>query len=244
MSTARTAGSACAALSASVIAAYIAIVSAFFFSGRAISMVITPFDVAVRMLMSARRLRGREGVHPINLDLRHTRAARRGHVGELLAVLRKVVAIRAREVFAARRLDHPCAPVPAAVALAVAVGIRNRDLLARGTLRLQFVLGDGDVVVHFAERQRVRILGEMPGEFVANAAKPPAQRDGGRLRAAGGIDVGGTAVGTLPVAAAAVAARKIRSARAAAAIGRVGPASGKAAATAPGAMVVLAAARA
>jgi hypothetical protein len=51
ISTARTAGSACAALSASAIAWYIATVSAFFFSGRAISMVATPFSVAVLMLM-------------------------------------------------------------------------------------------------------------------------------------------------------------------------------------------------
>ena len=51
MSTARTAGSACAARSASDMAWYIATVNAFFFSGRAISMVATPLRVAVLMLM-------------------------------------------------------------------------------------------------------------------------------------------------------------------------------------------------
>src|SRR5262245_59041437 len=51
ISTARTAGSSAAARSASAIAWYIAAVSAFFFSGRAISMVATPFSVAVLMVM-------------------------------------------------------------------------------------------------------------------------------------------------------------------------------------------------
>src|SRR5213593_300066 len=51
ISTARTAGSACAAFSASAIAWYIAMVIAFFFSGRATSMVATPSWVAVLMLI-------------------------------------------------------------------------------------------------------------------------------------------------------------------------------------------------
>jgi hypothetical protein len=50
-STARTALSSVAASSASDIAVYIAGVSAFFFSGRAISMVATPLRTAVLMLM-------------------------------------------------------------------------------------------------------------------------------------------------------------------------------------------------
>ena len=51
ISTARTAASSRAASNASAIAWYIATVSAFFFSGRAISMVATPFSVAVLMVM-------------------------------------------------------------------------------------------------------------------------------------------------------------------------------------------------
>ena len=51
ISSERTALSATAARMASAIAWYIAAVSAFFFSGRAISMVATPFRVAVLMLM-------------------------------------------------------------------------------------------------------------------------------------------------------------------------------------------------
>ena len=51
MSTARMAASASAAAMASAIAVYIACVSAFFFSGRAISMVATPSWVAVLMLI-------------------------------------------------------------------------------------------------------------------------------------------------------------------------------------------------
>ena len=47
ISTARTALSSSAASSASAIAWYIAAVSAFFFSGRAISIVATPLRVAV-----------------------------------------------------------------------------------------------------------------------------------------------------------------------------------------------------
>ena len=53
ISTARTALSSFAASSASAIALYIAPVMAFFFSGRAISIVATPFRVALRMLMSS-----------------------------------------------------------------------------------------------------------------------------------------------------------------------------------------------
>ena len=52
-STARTAGSAPAATSASSIAWYMATVRAFFFSGRAISIVATPFSVAVLMAMGS-----------------------------------------------------------------------------------------------------------------------------------------------------------------------------------------------
>jgi hypothetical protein len=51
ISTARTAASARAATSASAMAWYMATVSAFFFSGRAISIVATPFRVAVLMLI-------------------------------------------------------------------------------------------------------------------------------------------------------------------------------------------------
>ena len=51
ISTARTVVSACAARSASAMAWYIATVSAFFFSGRAISIVATPLTMAVLMLM-------------------------------------------------------------------------------------------------------------------------------------------------------------------------------------------------
>src|SRR6476659_6249164 len=98
MSTARTASSACALLNACAIASYIAFVSAFFFSGRAISMVSTPFDVAVRMLMSARGLARSDGVDAIDPDLRHPRAARGADIRERLAVLRHLVTIRAREV--------------------------------------------------------------------------------------------------------------------------------------------------
>src|SRR5690349_2620452 len=54
-STARTAGSATAASIASAIARYIACVIAFFFSGRAISIVATPFRVAVLMLIRSPR---------------------------------------------------------------------------------------------------------------------------------------------------------------------------------------------
>ena len=50
MSTARTVASSRAAFSASAMAWYMATVSAFFFSGRAISMVATPLMVAVLML--------------------------------------------------------------------------------------------------------------------------------------------------------------------------------------------------
>jgi hypothetical protein len=51
ISRARTAGSLPAATMASVMASYIAMVSAFFFSGRAISMVATPSTTPVRMVM-------------------------------------------------------------------------------------------------------------------------------------------------------------------------------------------------
>ena len=51
INTARTAGSAFAASSASAICPYIAPVIAFFFSGRAISIVATPLNVAVLMVM-------------------------------------------------------------------------------------------------------------------------------------------------------------------------------------------------
>ena len=51
ISTARTDASPAAARSASAMAWYMAMVSAFFFSGRAISIVATPFRVAVLMLM-------------------------------------------------------------------------------------------------------------------------------------------------------------------------------------------------
>ena len=59
ISTARTALSAPAASSASAIAWYIAAVIAFFFSGRAISIVATPFRVAVLMFMRVSRCFGR-----------------------------------------------------------------------------------------------------------------------------------------------------------------------------------------
>src|SRR5471032_622338 len=52
ISSARTLVSASAATITSVIAVYIACVSAFFFSGRAISMTATPLVLTVRMLMS------------------------------------------------------------------------------------------------------------------------------------------------------------------------------------------------
>ena len=55
MSTARTALSSRAAFSASAIAWYIATVSAFFLSGRAISIDATPFSTPVRMLMPGSR---------------------------------------------------------------------------------------------------------------------------------------------------------------------------------------------
>ena len=51
ISTARTAASAIAASSASAIARYIAAVIAFFFSGRAISIVATPFSTAVLIVI-------------------------------------------------------------------------------------------------------------------------------------------------------------------------------------------------
>ena len=51
ISTARIVASASAATMASAIAVYIACVSAFFFSGRAISMTATPLVLTVRMLM-------------------------------------------------------------------------------------------------------------------------------------------------------------------------------------------------
>ena len=51
INTARTVASAPAAMIASAIAWYMAWVRAFFFSGRAISMVATPLRVAVRMVM-------------------------------------------------------------------------------------------------------------------------------------------------------------------------------------------------
>ena len=53
ISNARTAGSARAASIASAMAWYMARVNAFFFSGRAISIVATPFRVAVLMLIAA-----------------------------------------------------------------------------------------------------------------------------------------------------------------------------------------------
>ena len=58
ISTARTLASAVAAISASAIAVYIACVSAFFFSGRAISIVSTRFSVAVRMVMRVSKTSG------------------------------------------------------------------------------------------------------------------------------------------------------------------------------------------
>jgi hypothetical protein len=154
ISTARTARSA-AARSASAMAWYIAMVSAFFFSGRAISIVATPFRVAVLMLMPCLVGQARDHLGPVVGQVHQVRA------GELRLVQRTVGEVRLQCARWASKSPAPCcrrsiagaSAVPAAIGGAPGMGLgqpvthaaarvehRKRQPAPRwrGTARLRF----------------------------------------------------------------------------------------------------------